>query len=117
MFRAEGVAVDEKEEFCLAGLSVPGAAVESVCPVTEILDLGSGISTISQSVAAKLQAAVTDVQIVGPMTNDQYLKMADGKLVVVKQKSCSPSAALHTMWGPVVTDPVSNAVLPARRMW
>ena len=82
-FRAEGVAVDEKEKDCLADLSVPGAAVKSVCPVTAILDSGSGISTKSESAAAKLQAAVPDVQIVGPMTDDQFLKMADGILVLV----------------------------------
>ena len=60
-FRAEGVAVDEEEKCCLADLSVPGAAVESVCPVTAILDLGSCISTMSESVAVKLQAAVPEV--------------------------------------------------------
>ena len=87
-FRSEGVAVDEKNKYCLADLSVPGAAVRSVCPVTAILDSGSGISTMSESVAAKLQTIVPDVQIVGPMTDDQYVKMTDGKLVLVKQKSC-----------------------------
>ena len=43
---------------------------------------------MSESVAAKLQAAVPDVQIVGSMTDDQYVTMTDDKLVVVKQKSC-----------------------------
>ena len=66
-FRPEGVAVDRKEKCCLADLSIPGAAVESVCPVLAILDSGSGISTMS--VAAKLQAAVPDVQIVGSTVN------------------------------------------------
>ena len=89
------------------GLSIPGAAVESVCPVMAILDTGSGISTMSESVVEKLQAAVPDVQIVGPMTDDQYVKMADGRLVLVMQKSCPVRTALHTMWGPVVMDPVS----------
>ena len=78
----------------LFGRLVPGAAVESVCPVTAILDPGSGIS-MSENVAAKLQAAVHDVQIVGPMTNDQYVKMADGKLVKVKHNSC-PVRQLYT---------------------
>ena len=59
--RIEGVAVDEKEKCCLADLSVPGAAVKLVCPVTAILDSASGISTMSESVAAKLQAAIPDV--------------------------------------------------------
>ena len=43
-FGVEGVAVDEKEKCCLADLSVPGAAVKSVCPVTAVLGSGSGIS-------------------------------------------------------------------------
>ena len=51
------MAVDEKEKCCLANLSVPGAAVESVCPVTAILNSGYGISTMLESVTAKLQAA------------------------------------------------------------
>ena len=50
---------------------------------------------MSESVAGKLQAAVADVQIVGPMIDDQYVKMADGKLVLVKQKSGHVRTALH----------------------
>ena len=53
-FRAEDVAFDEKKKCFLADLAVPGAAVISVCPVTAILDSGSGISTKSESVATKL---------------------------------------------------------------
>ena len=68
----------------MADLSVPGAEITSACRMTAILDSGSGISTMSENVAAKLQATVSDVQIVGPMTNAQYAKMADGKLVIVK---------------------------------
>ena len=112
--RAEGVAVDEKDKGCLANLPVPGAALELVCLVTATLDSRSGISTMSESVAAKLQTAVPDVQIVGPMIDEQHVKMADGKLVLVKQKSCSVRTALHTMWGPVMMDPVSYAVFPGK---
>ena len=43
-FWAEGVAVNEKEKYCFADLSIPGAAVKLVYPVTAILDSGSGIS-------------------------------------------------------------------------
>ena len=78
-FWAEGVAVDEKENCCLVNLSVPRVAVKLVCSMTAILDSGSGISTMPESVAAKLQAAVPDAMIVGPMTYDQYVEMADGK--------------------------------------
>ena len=98
----------------LADLSVPGAAVKSVCPMTAILDSGSGISTMPKSVAAKLQATVPDLQIVEPMTDDQHGKMADGNLVLVKKKSCPVRAALHTMWGPVVMDPVLYATLSGK---
>ena len=95
-FRAEAVLVGEKEKCCLAGLSVPGAAANQVCLVTTMLDSGSGISTMSESVVVKLQADVSDVQIVGPMTDDQYVKRVDGKLVLVKQKSCPVRTALYS---------------------
>ena len=65
------MAFDEKEKCCLIDLYVPGAAVKSVCPVTVILDSGSDISTMSESVAVYMQAIVPDVQIVGSMTDDQ----------------------------------------------
>ena len=98
-FQAEGVAVDEKKKCYLADLTVPEAAVKSMCPVTAVLDSGSGISTMSESMAAKLQAAVADTQIVGPMTNDQYENMTDGKLVLVRKKLWSVKTAYHRTWG------------------
>ena len=106
-FRAEGVAIDEKKKCCLADLSVPGAGVKSMCPVTAILDSGFGISTILESVDVKLQTIVPDVQIVGPLTDDQYVNVVDGKLMLVKKKPCPVRIALHNMWEPVVMDPVS----------
>ena len=66
-----------------------------------MLDSWSGISTMSESVTAKSQAAVHNVQIVGPVTDEQYVEMADGKLVQVEQKSCPVRTVLHTTWGPV----------------
>ena len=48
------------------------------------------------------------------MNDGQHVKMADGKLVLVKQMSCSVKTALDTMWGPVVMDPVTYAVLPGK---
>ena len=59
---------------------------------------------MSESVAVELQAAVLDVQIVRSMTDDQYAKMAE----------CKKTTALHTMWGPVVIDPFSYAVLSGK---
>ena len=113
-FGTEGVDVDEKEKCFLADLSVARAAVKSVSPVTVILVSRSGISTMSESVTAKLQAAVPDVEIVGPMTDDHYVKMADGKLVLVKQKWYPVRRALNTMWGPGMMDRVSYAILPGK---
>ena len=77
---------DEKEKGCLADLSIPGTAVKLVCPVTTTLDSASGITIMSESVSAKIQAIVLDVQIVEPMTDDQCVKMADSNLVQVKAK-------------------------------
>ena len=108
------MAVDEKEKCCLAILSMSGAAVKSMCRVTTILDSGSGISTMSESVPAKLQPAVPDTQIMATITNDRYVEMVDGKLVLVKQTSCPVRTALHAMWGPVVMNPVSYAILPGK---
>ena len=113
-FLTEGVAVDGKDKCCLADLSFPRAAIKSVCPVTTSLDSASSIPTMSESMVAKLQATVPGVQIVGPMTDDQYVKMADGKMVLVKQKPCPVRIALLTMWGPGLMDPVSYAVLMHR---
>ena len=48
------------------------------------------------------------------MADDQDVKMADGKLVLGKKKSCPARTTLHTMWGPAVIDPVSYAVLPGK---
>ena len=115
-FRAEYVTVDEEYKCCLVYLSDPGAAIKSVCPVTAILDSRSGISTMSESVAVKLQATVPDVQVVGSMTNARDVKMAHGKLVQVKRKYGPVRTALYTMWGPVVLDPVSYAVLPGEEI-
>ena len=47
------------------------------------------------------------------MADDQYVEMADGKLVLIEQKSCPVRTALHTMWGSMEMDPVSYAVLPS----
>ena len=64
-----------------------------------------------KSLTTKLQATVPDAQIVGPMTDDQYVNMADGKVVLVKQISSPVRTALHTMRGLGVMDSVSYAVL------
>ena len=56
-FSAEGVAVDERERWCQASLSVPGATVMATVDAVAILDSGSGITTMSAGIANKFQAA------------------------------------------------------------
>ena len=50
-FSAEGVAVDEREKWCQASLSVPGAADMTAVADVVILDSGSGIMTMSVGIA------------------------------------------------------------------
>ena len=63
----------------------------SLVGVPSDCDLGLGIWYLDHvgECGRKLQAAVSDVQVMGPMTDDHYVKMADGKLLLVKKKSCS----------------------------
>ena len=77
-FGAEGVAVDEREKWCQASLSFPGAADTAVDAVA-ILDSGSGITTMSVGITHKLQAAFSDVQVVGGMSHPGKLKVPDGR--------------------------------------
>ena len=65
-FRAEGVAVDEKQKCCLAYLTVPGTAVSrcAQCMRFWTRDL---VSRPCRSVPTELQAAGPDVPIVGAM--------------------------------------------------
>ena len=46
MFRAEGVAVNKKQKYDLADLSVPGACSQVGVPID--CNLGSGISAMSE---------------------------------------------------------------------
>ena len=50
-FSVESVAVDEREKWCQASLSVPGAAVMAAVDAVAILDWGSGITTMSAGIA------------------------------------------------------------------
>ena len=111
-FQSEGLHVDARERWCLADLSVPSAGAQGVCSVKAILDSGSGITTMSAGVAAKLQAMVPDVQVVRPMAGEHLVKLANGNVERVEQKTCLVRTALHTSWGPVVVDPCSFAVMP-----
>ena len=111
-FSAGGVAVDEREKWCQVSLSVPGAAVMAAVDAVAILDSGSGITTMSAGVANKLQAAIPGVQVMGGMAHPGKLKVADGRVIVVQERTCPVWIALHTSWGLVTMDPCSFAVMP-----
>ena len=100
-------------------LSVPGAAVMADVDAVAILDSGSGITTLPaeianklQGIANKLQAAFPDVQVVGGMAHPGKLKVADGRVLVVQERTCPVRIALHTSWGLVTMDPSYFAVMP-----
>ena len=111
-FSANGVAVDECEKWCQASLSVPGVAVLAAVGAVAMLDSGSGITTISAGIANKLQAAFPDVQVVGGMAHPGTLKVADGHVLEVRERTCPVRIALHTSWGLVTMDPFYFAVMP-----
>ena len=111
-FCAEGVAVDEREKWCQASLSVPEAAVIAAVDAVAILDSGSGITIMSAGIANKLQAEFPDVQVVGGMAHPGKFKVADGRVLVVQERTCPVRIALHTSWGLVTMEPFSFAVMP-----
>ena len=111
-FCAEGVAVDEREKWCQASLSVPEAAVIAAVDAVAILDSGSGITIMSAGIANKLQAEFPDVQVVGGMAHPGKFKVADGRVLVVQERRCPVRIALHTSWGLVTMELFSFAVMP-----
>ena len=110
-FSAEGVAVDEREKWCQASLSVPGAADMTAVDAVGILDSGFGIKTMSVGIPNQLQA-FRGVGDVGGMSHPGKLKVADGRVLAVEQKTFPVQIALHTSWGLVTLDPFSFAVMP-----
>ena len=58
-----------------------------------ILGSGSGIMIMSAGIANKLKAAFPDVQVVVGMAHPGKLKVADGRVLVVQERTCN---ALHT---------------------
>ena len=83
-------------------------AVEAVA----ILDAGSGITTISAGIANKLQGAFSDVQVVRGMAHPGKFNVADGRVLVVQERTCPVRITLHTSRGLVTMDPFSFAVMP-----
>ena len=79
--------------------------------MTAILDSRSGISHHVGKYGRKIAGRRSRHSDRGTNGRRPICQTVDGKLVLVKQKSCPVRTALHTKWGPVVTDPVSYAVL------
>ena len=95
-FDAEDVAVDERENWCQASSSLPGAADLTVVDAVAILDSGSGITTMCVGIANKLQKAIPDVQVVGGVSHPGKLKVVDGRVIAVEKKTCPVRIGLHT---------------------
>ena len=96
---------------CQISLSEPGAAYITAVDAVAIFDSGSGITTMSAGIANNLQAAFPDVQVVGGMAHPGKLKVTDGRVLVVQERTCPVRIALHTSWGLVTMDPFSFAVM------
>lgn len=111
-FAAAGIAVDNEEKWCRASLSVPGATDMVAVDAVAVLDSGSGLSTMSVGIARKLQQSYPRVQLVGGMQTPGKLKVADGRLREVTEKTIPVRISLHTSWGLVSLDPFSFAVMP-----
>ena len=61
----------------------------------DILDSGSGIATMSAGIANKLQAAFPNLQVVRSMAHPGKHKVADGRVLVVQERTCPVRIALH----------------------
>lgn len=77
-----------------------------------ILDSGAGLTTMSESVAARLQEKLSVVLIISGMDESRQLTVADGHVLQVAQRTYPVPISLHTNWGPVVVDLFSFAVMP-----
>ena len=60
-----------------------------------ILDTGSGLSTMSEGIARKLQEAYPGVQIVGGMQQGGKVKLAYGRVRDVTSKTCPVRIAVQ----------------------
>lgn len=111
-FTKEGIAADDCNKWCLGDLFVVGAQRMAVCYVTAILDTGSGLTTASARATATLQANYPHVNLIAPMEDSQQVRVANGHVRHVIEKTCLVRVALHTSWGPVMMDLFSFAVMP-----
>ena len=93
-------------------MAVPGAADTTAVDAVDVLDSESGITTMSVGIANKLESAFPDGKVVGGMLHPGKLELADGRVLVVDQKTCPVQIALHTSWGLVTLGPFSFAVMP-----
>ena len=90
----EGVAVDEREKWCQASCSVPGAADMTAVDAVDMLDSGSGITNMSVGIANKLQTSFSDLQVVGGMSHGRVLA------VEKKRARCGSRCTPARVWSP-----------------
>ena len=69
--------------------------------------LGSGLGL---TIVSRLKAAFLDVQVMGGVQKSGKLKVADGRVLELTQKTCPVRIGLYTSWGLMSVDPLSFAV-------
>lgn len=75
-----------------------------------ILDSGVGLTTMSVSVAARLQAKLPDDRSLGAWTSLDNSRLPMVACCTTRKNTCPVRTSLHTNWGPAVLDPFSSAV-------
>lgn len=77
-------------------MTVSGDSTPKVCLMKAVLDTGAGLSTISVGLAQQLQNTNPTIPVVESMQQEHKLRVADGREVLVTQKTCPLTVSLHT---------------------
>lgn len=69
-------------------------------------------TAISRRVAETVQAKFPDVNLIAPTEDSQQVRVVDGRVLDMIEKTCSVRVALLTSWGPVTLVTCSFVVMP-----
>ena len=86
-------------------MSVPGTAASRVYSAKAVLDSGSGISAISESMLKKLEEAFPTVAVTCAIDPPHEVRVADGRTLKGFKRTCPLRIALITNFGQVTLDP------------
>ena len=105
------VDMEAKQFHCKARIIVPGHHGKGAMEVDAVLDSGSGISCISESLAKLLSRYVRGTQITFPFEGGRMAKVADGRRMPIAERTWRLQITLVTPWVPVLIC-VALAVIP-----